>query len=50
VHAADKKGFYVADHGSGLYLVARDGMLADIVFFESSPDEIAKRISGLLDS
>jgi protein SCO1/2 len=49
VHAADHKGSYVADHGSGLYLVARDGMLADIVFFDSSPDDLAKRISGLLD-
>jgi protein SCO1/2 len=49
VHAADGHGFYVADHGSGLYLVARDGMLADIVFFEASPDDIAKRVAGLLD-
>jgi len=49
VHAADHQGFYVADHGSGIYLVARDGMLADIVFYESSPDDLAKRISGLLD-
>jgi protein SCO1/2 len=49
VHAADDKGFYVADHGSGLYLVARDGMLADIVLYETSPDDIAKRVASLLD-
>jgi protein SCO1/2 len=49
VRAADHKGAYVADHGSGIYLVARDGMLADIVFYDSSPDDLAKRISGLLD-
>ncbi|MET0166740.1 MAG: SCO family protein [Vicinamibacterales bacterium] len=49
VHAADGDGFYVADHGSGLYLVARDGMLADLVFFEASPDVIAKRVASLLD-
>lgn len=48
VHNPGHKGHYVADHGSGLYLVAKDGMLADIVFFDVPPEEIARRIEGLL--
>lgn len=48
VHKPDHKGYYVADHGSGLYLVGRDGMLADIVFFDIPPEEIARRIEDLL--
>jgi protein SCO1/2 len=48
VHKPGHKDHYVADHGSGLYLIAKDGMLADIVFFDVPPAEIARRIEGLL--
>jgi protein SCO1/2 len=49
VHDGDHKTSYVADHGSGLYVIARDGMLADIVFYKSSAGDIARRVADLLE-
>jgi protein SCO1/2 len=48
VHKPDQKGFYVADHGSVLYLVNTDGTLADLLFFNLPPEKIAIRIENLL--
>jgi cytochrome oxidase Cu insertion factor (SCO1/SenC/PrrC family) len=49
VHGGGHAGVQVADHGSAVYLIARDGMLADIVFFQASADEIARRVNELLE-
>jgi protein SCO1/2 len=49
LHSGRTAGVPVADHGSGLYIIARDGMLADIVFFKDSADEIARRVNELLE-
>ena len=49
VHGGGHAGVQVADHGSGVYLIARDGMLADIVFFQASADELARRVNELLE-
>lgn len=49
VHPPDESGFYVVDHGSKLYLVDAEGMLANILQYEASPEEIAAEIRDLLD-
>ena len=49
VHPPDESGFYVVDHGSKLYLVDARGVLANILQYEASPEEIAAQIRDLLD-
>lgn len=49
VHKPDDNGFYVVDHGSTLFLVDTAGMLANMVFFETSPARIAAYVKDLLD-
>lgn len=42
-------GYYAVDHGSRLFLVDRDGGLANILRFEDSAEKIARHVKELLD-
>lgn len=50
VRKANATGDYVVDHGSRLFLIDRQGSLANILLFEASPDRIAVQIRDLLDN
>lgn len=49
VRSPDENGSYVVDHGSKLYLVDAEGMLANVLQYEASPDKIASEIRDLLN-
>jgi cytochrome oxidase Cu insertion factor (SCO1/SenC/PrrC family) len=49
VHPPDRDGNYVADHGSALYLIDTDGVLADLLFYSTPVETIARRIEQLLN-
>jgi cytochrome oxidase Cu insertion factor (SCO1/SenC/PrrC family) len=49
VHPPDRDGNYVADHGSALYLIDTDGVLADLLFYATPVEAIARRIENLLN-
>lgn len=49
VRSPDASGFYVVDHGSKLYLIDTEGMLANILEYDASPDQIVREIRGLLN-
>ena len=49
VRKPDENGYYVVDHSSKLFLVDRDGVLANILNFEVSADDIAGRLKELLE-
>lgn len=49
VRKPNEDGFYVVDHGSRLFLVDPEGILANIIIFEETPEQIAKKIRELLE-
>ena len=49
VRNPDENGYYVVDHSSKIFLVDRDGVLANILNFEVSADDIAGRLKELLE-
>ncbi len=48
VREPDESGYYVVDHGSRLFLVRPDGVLANILMYEDSPERIAELVRDLL--
>lgn len=48
VREPNEDGFYVVDHGSRLFLIDVDGVLANILMFESSSENLAEKIKELL--
>jgi cytochrome oxidase Cu insertion factor (SCO1/SenC/PrrC family) len=48
VRKPNEYGYYVVDHSSKLFLVDRDGGLANILRFEASAEDIADRVKELL--
>ncbi len=49
VRKPDENGFYVVDHGSRLFLVDREGGLANIMMFEGTAEKIAHQVRSLLE-
>ena len=49
VREPDENGFYVVDHGSKVYLIDAEGMLANILQYEVGPEEIASEVEELLN-
>jgi cytochrome oxidase Cu insertion factor (SCO1/SenC/PrrC family) len=49
VHKPDETGFYVVDHSSYIYVVDGEGVLVNLLRFESSADKIAQLLRDLLE-
>jgi len=49
VRKPDDNGFYVVDHSSYVYVVDSDGILVNLIRFESSVDRIAQLLRDLLE-
>jgi cytochrome oxidase Cu insertion factor (SCO1/SenC/PrrC family) len=49
VRKPNEYGYYVVDHSSKLFLVDRDGGLANILSFEASAEDIADHVRELLE-
>ncbi len=48
VRKPDENGYYVVDHGSRLFIVDTKGTLANILFYETTPEKMAENIRALL--
>lgn len=48
VRKPNENGFYVVDHGSKLFIVDTEGVLANILMFEVTADQIADSVRQLL--
>lgn len=49
VRKPNEYGYYVVDHSSRLFLVDRDGVLANILMYEASAEDIAGHVKELLE-
>ena len=48
VRKPDENGYYVVDHGSRLFIVDTKGTLANILFYETTPEKMVENIRALL--